>query len=157
MVLLALAWAGASAAESAAQTAPPPVVVGGACEEAQYKTLAATPISTMGDREHAYFLDLDGKCRAHKRALAGAIAGSAEYDACVHPPYVALLAAKPPADMTKREYAYFVPVDRECAAFRQAGGAPPAPQLEKPSPARQFLMGFTVLGSIIATLVASLN
>ena len=157
--LAALVCAGAFAGDSAAQATPQPVAVGGVCDEARYKTLVATPFSTMGDEEHKYFLDLDGKCREHKRQLAATVAASAAaYNACAHPPYTALL-ANTPADMAEREYNYFLVIDRECAAYRAAaGGTPPAePEAQQgnalPGPERRFVTVVTVLGSIIATLL----
>jgi hypothetical protein len=146
-----------------AQTTTPAVVVGGPCEHARYKELLKTPFDTRGDREHDYFLSLDQDCRTYKRALAGTIAASAAaYNACAHPPYADLVAAKKPADMTQREYQYFLVTDRECTAYKQAQQQqqqPPqqARQRTSPSAGRQFFTGLFVLGSLIATLVASVN
>ena len=156
-----LVWTGGLPSGAAAQAGVQPVVVGGACEHARYKELLQTPFSTMGDREHAYFLTLDEACRVYKRALAGTIAASAaEYNACAHPAYANLVAAKAPADMTQREYQYFLVTDRECTTYKQAQQQPQPPPVRRSvtsSPGRQFFMGLLVLGSLIATLIAGVG
>jgi hypothetical protein len=156
LAVVALTCVGVLASDSAAQAAQPPVAVGGACEDARYKALLQTDIGSRGDGEHAYFLALDNLCREHKRQLAGAVAGSVEsYNACAHAPYADLAAAKTPAGMTNREYAYFVVVDRECTAYKEKGGK--TRRQAGPSPGRQFVTSLAVIGSIIATVVASLQ
>ena len=157
-----LVWTGGLPSGSAAQAGAQPVAVGGACESERYKSLLQTPFASMGTVEYPYFVSLDADCRKHKRDVAAVVAGSPDAsNACIHPPYAALR-SKAPRDMTKREYDYFIVVDRECEAYhayvKKTGGTPPAQpaQPRRPSAGRQFLMGLTVLGSIIATLVASL-
>lgn len=156
----ALVWAVACADQAAAQSAPEPVAVGGACEVPRYKTLLQTPISGMGHVEYTYFVGLDSACRTHKRGLAETLAGSAaHFNVCAHTPYANLL-PKAPSAMSQREYDYFVVVDRECAEHKAAAvGQAPAQQAQGigiPSPGRQLLTGLIVVGGIIATLVASL-
>jgi hypothetical protein len=156
LAVTALVCFGAFVGKAAAQAAPPPVAVGGECELPRYKELAQTAINSMGDVEYDHFLDLDGECRTRKRLLAEAVAGAkGTYNACAHPPYVTLL-PKPPIDMTVREFGYFRVVDRECAAYKQTGGAPPPPQPAKSSSGSRVLAVLAVLGSI-ATLLASQN
>lgn len=163
LALAALVYGGVSPRQSAAQTDPRPAVVGGACEDARYNSLLGTPLNSMGDLEHKYFVALDEDCRKHKRDQAAAVAASVEaYSPCVHPPYTALVAAKTPALMTDREYRYFVAVDRECATYKNAGGtatpaaaAEPQAQQRMPSLGRQWVTALAVLASLIGTVLAS--
>jgi hypothetical protein len=153
LTLAALSWAGPFACEAAAQAAAPapqPAQVAaqdGDCGNARYQALLQTPFATMGKEEFGDFLLMDAECRAEERTRAGTTA------ICAHKRYADLLAAKKPADMTEREYNYFVAVDRECAGQADA----PAPATRQPSGLRQLLTGGAVLVAIIVTALASVN
>jgi hypothetical protein len=137
---------GRAAAQAAATTAP---AQSDDCANPRYLALVGTPFATMGNQEFGEFQRMDEKCRAQERAKVIAAA------ACAHKPYADLLTAKKPADMNKREYDYFVVVDRECAA--QAAATPPPQPSRQPTGFRQLLTGAAVLGAIIATAIAGAN
>ena len=159
LATIALVWAGTAATrQAAAQTGPGAVGVGGACENERYEALLQAGLAALNEEQYRYFLALDEACRMHKRDIAATVAGSPDAaNPCIHEPYKRL-AAKEPANMMGREYAYFREVDRECTAYTQANRAtadsdPPL----GPSWRRRFLTSVAVVGSIVATLVASLN
>jgi hypothetical protein len=136
------------------------VAVGGACENERYEALLGTGFAALSDEQYRYFLVLDQACRMHKRDVAATVAGSPDAaNPCIHEPYKTI-AAKAPASMTEREHAYFREVRPECTAYTQAIGAAAAPgpaTISGPSLGQRFLTSVAVLGSLVATLVASLN
>ncbi len=160
LAAVVIVWAGAFAGQAAAQAAPGPVSVGGACEDERYDALLKAGLAPMDEEQYRYFLVLDQACRMHKRDVAATVAGSPDAaNPCIHEPYKAL-AAKAPASMTPREHTYFREVDRECKAYMQGKGAVAGPATtddSEPSAGRRLLTSVVVLGSIVATLVASLN
>lgn len=155
--LAGLAWM-VLGAQAAAQT-PGPVAVGGACEDERYEALLGAGFAAMSEEQYRYFLVLDQACRMHKRDVAATVAGSPDAaNPCIHEPYKTI-AAKAPTSMSSREHGYFREVNPECKAYMQARGpvAGPAPTSSGPSAGQRLLTSVVMLGSIVATLVASLN